>query len=209
VADPGTVAGLWPMPAPTRRTTVLGSATSTAGVAATLREDGPVYVVVTGPPASGKSTLSRRLADGLGLPLLAKDEVKQELMDEQPPTDVEGSRRLGRQAVRSLLERAAASSGAVLDSVWVDRERAVCELGRLGERAELVEVFCRCDVPTLRRRYAQRAPTKGPGHFDEERPEEELWPAEALEPLRGPWRLIEVDTTRDVDLEALVAVLVR
>jgi adenylate kinase family enzyme len=34
-----------------------------------------LYVVVTGPPASGKSTLAPGLADALGLPLVAKDAI--------------------------------------------------------------------------------------------------------------------------------------
>jgi hypothetical protein len=81
----------------------------------------------------------------------------------------------------------------------------VRELGRL---VDVVEVFCRCDLDTLRRRYAARAPRKGPGHFDEERPENELWPAESLEPLGGPWRVLEVDTTREVDAARLARALV-
>ena len=48
-----------------------------------------MYVVVTGPPGSGKSTLARSLADELDLPLLAKDTVKQALLDEQRLPDEE------------------------------------------------------------------------------------------------------------------------
>jgi adenylate kinase family enzyme len=35
----------------------------------------PLLVVVTGPPASGKSTLARQLASSLGVPFLSKDEL--------------------------------------------------------------------------------------------------------------------------------------
>jgi 2-phosphoglycerate kinase len=40
----------------------------------------PLFVVVSGPPASGKSTLAPVLARELGLPLIAKDTIKDALM---------------------------------------------------------------------------------------------------------------------------------
>ncbi|NUR06758.1 MAG: AAA family ATPase [Nocardioidaceae bacterium] len=160
-----------------------------------------VYVVLTGPPASGKSTLSHPLAAELGLPLLVKDTVKQALVDALGAPDVEASRRLGRASVAALLAVARETGGAVLDSVWVDRIGAVDQLRSLGG---VVEVFCRADVTTMRVRYRARAREKGVGHFDEQRPDEELWPEGALRPLAGGWPVVEVDTTSPVDVVDLV-----
>ena len=42
----------------------------------------PMFVLVAGPPGSGKSSLAAPLAKELGLPLLAKDEIKEALMSE-------------------------------------------------------------------------------------------------------------------------------
>jgi predicted kinase len=164
-----------------------------------------VYVVATGPPASGKTTLSRALARLLDLPLLAKDDYKQRLLDDVPVESVEESRLAGRRAVQTMLSSARDAGRGVLDSVWVERGRAIRELTSLQAVAEVVEVFCRCDVDTMRRRYLERAPTKGPGHFDVERDEAELWPPEALGPLAGPWSVIEVDTSVAVDVSALAS----
>jgi hypothetical protein len=36
-----------------------------------------------------------------------------------------------------------------------------------------------------------------------ERLDDDLWPADAVEPLGGPWPVIEVDTTRTVDVVEL------
>ena len=53
----------------------------------------PTFVLVAGPPGSGKSSLAGPLARELGLPLLAKDEIKEALMGALgPPATVEKSR---------------------------------------------------------------------------------------------------------------------
>lgn len=55
-----------------------------------------LFVLVAGWPGSGKSTLAAALATRLDLPLLAKDEIKEALMDALGrPQTVADSQRLG------------------------------------------------------------------------------------------------------------------
>ena len=158
----------------------------------------PLFVVVSGPPASGKSTLAPVLARELGLPLLAKDTIKDALMSVLPVPDVETSRQVGRGAVVTMLSLAAESPrGAVIESVFY-RSAATEDLGRLP--GAVVEVFCRCDQEVTQTRYQARAGTRHAGHFDRVRSIDELWNAEVAEPVAGGWPLIEVDTNRRVDV---------
>ena len=53
-------------------------------------------VLVTGPPASGKTFVARLLADRLGLPLIEKDAIKETLFDSLGTGDAAWSQRLGR-----------------------------------------------------------------------------------------------------------------
>lgn len=43
-----------------------------------MKQDLPLLVVVTGSPASGKSTLAEKLSESMRLPLLAKDAFKED-----------------------------------------------------------------------------------------------------------------------------------
>lgn len=45
--------------------------------------------MVSGPPASGKTTLAQAIAPALGLPLIAKDTIKQALMTVLPVPDIQ------------------------------------------------------------------------------------------------------------------------
>ncbi len=55
----------------------------------------PLVIVVNGLPATGKTTLARRLATDLHLPLLAKDVIKETLFETLGWSDRAWSRRLG------------------------------------------------------------------------------------------------------------------
>lgn len=156
-------------------------------------------MLVAGPPASGKSSVAAPLARELGLPLLAKDEIKEALMGVlgQPPT-VEASRRLGRAAVMAMLALARSAPGAVLDSTFYPY--TVSYLTELP--GTLIELRCRCPREVAAARYRARSATRHAGHLDDERPGDELWNRHHLTPL-GLWPLIEVDTTRPVDIGRL------
>ena len=155
-----------------------------------------MFVVVTGAPAAGKTTVSTALAQELGLPRLAKDTIKAGLLEVLDAPDVEASRRIGTAAVAALLAVAGETSGAVLDSVWVHPDSAT-RLRALP--SAVIEVFCTCDLDELRRRYRQRAELRSgrPYDFDLERPDSELWNDRSLRPLAGGWPVITLDTAAE------------
>lgn len=162
----------------------------------------PVYVVVSGPPASGKSTLAPQVAAGLGLPLVAKDTIKDALMAVLDAPDVEASRLLGRASVQAMLAIAAQSPiGAVIESNFY---RGVAAAQLLKLPGQVIEVFCRCSAEVAWVRYRKRAGTRHAGHFDSERTRDELWNDEVAEPVAGPWPLLEVDTESPVDVDAVL-----
>lgn len=161
-----------------------------------------VFVLVTGPPAAGKTRLSTALAHELGLPRLAKDTLKRGLLEVLGADHLDDTRRIAAAAVRGLLALASEQRVAVLDSVWVASD-SVERLRALP--GPVVEVFCACPLPLLRRRYRARAEQRSgrTADFDLERPETELWNARSLRPLAGGWPVVTVDTGVDVDVPAL------
>lgn len=159
------------------------------------------FVVVSGPPGSGKTTVARAIAPALGLPLIAKDTIKQALMTVLPVPDIESSRIVGTASVAALLAVAAEKAGAVLESVC-HRSRALAALRCLP--GNIVEVFCRCDPQIARQRYALRAGARDAGHFDADRASEELWNDEVAQPVAGGWPVLEIDTSGPVEVKSVI-----
>ncbi|HZM29330.1 MAG TPA: AAA family ATPase [Acidimicrobiales bacterium] len=168
--------------------------------------ESPLFVVVSGPPASGKSTLAPPLAATMGLPLVAKDTIKDALMTVLPVPDVATSRVLGRASVVAMLAVAAESPvGAVIESN-LHRSRAAAEVAALPGR--VVEVFCVCDPEVGAARYRARAGSRQAGHFDHERDPAELRNDEVARPVDGGWPVLRVDTNGPFD-PASVSALAR
>lgn len=164
-----------------------------------------IFVLVAGPPGSGKTTLARPLTATLGLPLIAKDVIKEALMDALgAPTTVEESRSLGRAAVGAMLAVARTSPGAVLEGPFYPA--SVPSLKALP--GTIVEIRCRCPREVALERYRARSGARHRGHLDADRTDEELWNEELLRPL-GVGSLIEVDTTGKVDVAALAREVLR
>ena len=163
-----------------------------------------LFVLVAGWPGSGKSTLAAALAPRLGLPLLAKDEIKEALMDALGrPQTVAESQRLGQAAVLAMLRVARRCPGAVLDSTWFDYARPAAR----ALPGRLVEVRCTVPRDVAKARYQARASRRHAGHLDAMRGDEELWGESPRSLGLGP--VVHVDTSGDVDMRQLIARLDR
>lgn len=159
-------------------------------------------MIVSGPPASGKSTLAPQVASAIGLPLITKDTIKDALMSVLDVPDVDASRKLGGASVKAMLSVGAQSPiGAVIESNFY-RSIAGAELDALP--GSVVELFCRCSPDVAWDRYRSRAGSRHAGHFDHDRTRDELWNDEVAEPVAGGWPLLEVDTNTPVDVTAVV-----
>jgi len=164
----------------------------------------PLLVVVTGPPAAGKTTVARGIAARLRLPLIAKDTIKEALFDGLGTGDLAWSQRLGEATYIAMLalveESVAAGAGLVLEANFIRGGEA--RLAALPVR--FVQVHCSAPLEVLLERYASRE--RHPGHVDAERIDALRDAVESgrHDPLDLPGRTISVDTSEPVDLGQLV-----
>jgi predicted kinase len=161
-------------------------------------------VLVSGPPASGKTTLARPLAQLLGFALLTKDDIKECLFTAMHGSagDAEFSHSVGAAAMELLWALAPHCPAVVLEANF--RTRSDYERAKVRALdAQIVEVYCRIPPEQASRRFAERARQERhhPAHvFAEMSPERMVEYEEpfALSPV------IEVDTQTPVDIDGLV-----
>ena len=118
------------------------------------------YVVVSGLPASGKSTVAAALAEELRLPVLDKDEFLTALFRSRGIGDARWRTQLSRDADLSFRMEAEKSHGAVLASWWRHPRSQISSGTPTDWLASLpgvvVELHCRCAPSIAAARFMNR-----------------------------------------------------
>ena len=167
-------------------------------------------VILTGHPASGKSTLGRDLAACLSFAFLDKDDFLEGLYATHDVQDWDDRKALSRQSDALFRAAAEASGSAVLVTHW--RPPAVTEPGGTptdwlsATFDHLIEVHCQCSVQTAAARFLAR--NRHPDHLDHLRDpaglERQMTAWQHAYPL-GLGPVIEVDTETRPDVERTAA----
>ncbi len=161
------------------------------------------FVLISGAPGSGKTTLAGPLARKLGFSLFSKDLIKETLVDVlgDGGGGLETSRRIGGAAMELLWSLARHTPQAVLEANF--RPHSDYERSKLMSLdAAIVEIHCDCGAEETARRFRDRA---GAGGQHAAHPLKEL-PPELLAEYDGPMAIgpvIEADTRRPLDVVAL------
>lgn len=169
------------------------------------------FVILSGLPGSGKSTLGQALSQALSLPLLDKDQFLEELFEEeQSPICSEKRNRLSRLADQRLREEVLRAQGAVVVSWWKHPNSAEASgtstdwLGAL--RGPVVEVHCQCHPALAVKRFVARE--RHPGHCDSRWKSEDLLTFCRDQEVLGPLKLgrvLVVPCEGEPETNALVA----
>jgi len=166
------------------------------------------YVIVSGVPAAGKSTVAAGLAAKSALPLFDKDRFLETMFSGDTPRDPDERRTLSNQADRELEIAVRESSEAIIASWW-RHPRSTADSGTptlwLRElRGALVEVYCDCATEVAVDRFRERK--RHPGHMDERWSNEglvaQLREAAQLGPL-NVGALVTVNSENPVDFSVL------
>ena len=163
--------------------------------------------MITGLPASGKTTLARLLGKELGFTVIDKDDFLEVLLGPVREFDAEFRFKCSREADRQFEEAARAAWDVILVSHWQgpdEHRESGTPSAWLREFDTVIEIVCQCSVATALQRFRSR--NRHPGHGDNRGDLSVLQHWFEEDSLRSPLNigsLITVDTETFVDIKKL------
>lgn len=177
----------------------------------------PKLILVNGLPASGKSTLSKRLSSDLSLPLFSKDDFKELIADTIGYTDHESTRMFGKASFAILFAVAMKclekGNSVIIEGNFTLGDETRAFLNYLEEcEVETYEILCHADSQLLIERFRNRTQSsqRHPVHHTLSDKEQGEWITRTLSgsgktELLTSKNVLEVDTSdpRSIDYTAI------
>lgn len=119
----------------------------------------PLLIIVTGSPASGKTTLSHILSDKIKYPLISRDEIKESFINTLHTTHADMDKSVDWHVYHTFFETiegfltkkiSIIAEAAFQDKLWRPR------LSGLADKANIKIIVCKADTALLKTRFAQR-----------------------------------------------------
>lgn len=172
-------------------------------------------IIINGLPATGKTTIAKPLSKALGIPLIAKDTIKEFLFDELGTRDRAWSSTLGKASADILYQLAS--------TVLADGQSIIVENAFYKQFAEpqfqaiitkynpaVLEIYCFTEPEIRRERFVNRheSGNRHKGHADHENypatTDDE--PHDTYAPLEVG-ALLNIDTGKPVNLKMITAAI--
>jgi predicted kinase len=179
----------------------------------------PLLIIITGAPATGKTTIAKHIAESCCLPLIVKDEMKEVLFDtighDIPGWDPDAwQKKLGVGSIELIYflseQLLKANVSHILESNFVP-QFATPQFERLKKQysPHIMQLYCEAQPATIMERFKHRAESgdRHPGHADHTYYDElkQSLTNKKFSPLEIDCECITIDTTdfATVDLPAL------
>lgn len=125
-------------------------------------KNNPTLIIVSGLPGTGKTTLSKKISDKFGLPLIGMDAIKEVMWDNMGHEfDFEFSDKVGKTAFELVFHFIEASLSKGVSLVTEAHFSPILNNERFNDlkekyNVEILQIHCDCEAEALRKRFKER-----------------------------------------------------